>query len=555
MPVVRLDTFSGTLPLRSARALPDANAAQAVNIRPEAGGLQGVRGPSLIKTLQGSTRSVYRILTGSVPDLVGGSFWMEFSDQDTDVHRTPVVNDQYERYYWCSPSTGPRYNTKTRITSGSTNYVLGFDAPVAPPTLVLTGGGADPTDIVTREYVFTYVSIYGEESAPSPAAEASGYTDSFWYVYGIPIAPTGTLQVPITTVRIYRTVTGLTGVTSFYKVADVAPGATFFYDYLGDETLITEIESTTWAKPVSGLQGLVALPGGFFASWTGNTIYFSEPYHPHAWPAEYALTVEHPIVGLGVYGSTLVVCTSGFPYRVNGIRPDTMSLVKLGQPMPCLNRRSIVSTPQGVYFASEDGIAFVGSAGMGIVTHEVIGRDVWQTQFNATATWAIALGQSYVFRQTVPNTSTDIVYAMAPESPGLGLTQITVPGSSLNVPLMDHWSGRALLIADGSLYEWINPRSTSVLTYRWRSREFQLPKPGNLGAAEMSFARPNNNETVTLRIWADGTKVFDQSISVTDKPIRLPSGFMATVWQFEVESSAQLYYLAVGKTVADLRNA
>ncbi|MGL1400235.1 hypothetical protein ACSTI4_24935, partial [Vibrio parahaemolyticus] len=73
--------------------------------------------------------------------------------------------------------------------------------------------------------------------------------------------------------------------------------------------------------PPAGLRGLTAMPNGMMAAFDGKDLYFCEPYLPHAWPASYTLTTDFPIVGLGAFGTSLVVMTTGNLYLVSGTAP------------------------------------------------------------------------------------------------------------------------------------------------------------------------------------------------------------------------------------------
>ena len=101
----------------------------------------------------------------------------------------------------------------------------------------------------------------------------------------------------------------------------------------------------------------------------------SEAYHWHAWPDAYKYATETPIVGLGVIGQTCVVCTQGYPATVTGSKPATCSFTKATADEPCLSRGSIVSTPQGVIYASQNGLVLVGPNGIQNVTEKLITRE------------------------------------------------------------------------------------------------------------------------------------------------------------------------------------
>lgn len=74
-------------------------------------------------------------------EITGPSYWLEYLDQDTNVVRTPVVDDTFQRYYTASPSRQPEYNTYDRIAAGLPAYKLGVPAPTLPPTVTTAAGG------------------------------------------------------------------------------------------------------------------------------------------------------------------------------------------------------------------------------------------------------------------------------------------------------------------------------------------------------------------------------------------------------------------------------
>jgi hypothetical protein len=263
--------------------------------------------------------------------------------------------------------------------------------------------------------------------------------------------------------------------------------------------------------------------------------------------------VEYPIVGLGVYGNTCVVLTQGHPCAVTGVSPATMSLVTNKTSMPCLARHSIVSSAQGVYFASDIGLMRYSPDGMVNITQQLIGRDKWNTDYKPKTLRALELDGVYMaVRQT-----TNDGFAFRADNQELGLSPITSIVNTWDLDT-DFWSGRPWLVADGRIYEW-QPAGGASLTWRWRSKEFQVPKPINMASAQIFFDAPG---PVTLRVWAFirgemnlvKQLMFDQSINLAGKEIRLPSGFLSDIWQFELEGTAQVHSFIVASTVAELRD-
>lgn len=77
--------------------------------------------------------------------ITSDSVWLEFVDPDTDVMRSPVVDDSFDRYYFASPSVAPQYNTRDRIEAGLPPWLLGVPAPGCTPGVAVDGGGSAVT--------------------------------------------------------------------------------------------------------------------------------------------------------------------------------------------------------------------------------------------------------------------------------------------------------------------------------------------------------------------------------------------------------------------------
>src|SRR5262245_18739230 len=122
MAVLRVQGFSGVVPVTGDRALPDNYAVNSVNTWLYGQELRGIRPPVDLTPINSTTRSVFRIpkrtpggdpaYPGVIPppSYLGDSVWVQFTDRDTDVLKGQLVEDSFERYYFCSPTTGPMFN-------------------------------------------------------------------------------------------------------------------------------------------------------------------------------------------------------------------------------------------------------------------------------------------------------------------------------------------------------------------------------------------------------------------------------------------------------------
>ena len=513
--------------------------------------------------------------------------------------RTQVVNDIYDRYYWASPLDVPRYMTQAQLTAAAPAlagaYVLGIPAPGAISGIV--SGGVSAT-LKSVAYVQTFVSAYGEEGPPSaPKTYTAQKIDA---TYTITYAQPDPLDLGtnrnITKMRLYRTITATNGTTTYFFVSEVTVGTVSFADNAAVNTdaviaFNAELESTNWQGPPSDLQGWVNLSNGIVAGFRNNEIWFCEPFRMHAWPAIYTLAVEYPIVGLGVQNNSLVVCTDGFAYTVSGVHPSSMSLSKLGGLMPCTARGGIVSTTEGVYFPTPAGLALASAGGIVIATKELIRKDKWNAQVSLTTLRAAMLGPAYyAFGQKILGVfqadafQNDMVQAddFAGASNGMLIdpTSATVAFNKLtsSIPLTnimtDVWSGEVFVIVGGTVL-WLDISDTQQQRepFVWRSKVFQAGQKKNFQAAKIFFTvLPNTpalnpveviglNQTLQgdqyglFRVYANGELVMCRELRLSGEQFRLPSGFKADFWQFEVEARVQIDNLQMATSPTELQAA
>lgn len=591
MAVLRVKGFSGIIPVTGDRAIPDNFATLSLNTWLYGSELRGVHPPVDVIAVNNATREVFRVpkrTLGGVPgypdevpppSYLGDSIWMQFTDPDTDIVKGQLIEDQYERYYFCSPSTGPMFNTYARMLTGQPAYHLGVQGPnvdldaaqnnADKPTIVSITGGAAPA--TTRAYLYTWVNEFGEESTPSLPVTGAGNANAIWTIGNIKDPPAPASGYALYSKKyLYRTVTGESGQTTYYRVSEVAIGVTTFADdtsKLTDAIIVGNLvlESTSWSMPPSDLEGFIAMPNGFLIGFKGNDLYFSEAYHFHAWPAEYKQATETPIVGLGVLGSTCVVCTEGYPTSVTGTTPAACSFTKATTGEPCLSRGSIVSTPDGVIYASQNGLVMVGPSGIGNITKQLITRDSWVRNYNPQFLRAVRYQNGYLALRTLPSPRLNSAFFIDPTELKVALTEFTDFDTVVGLNV-DSWSGEVFVLEAGMVRQW-DPPSDDLMPVQWRSKEFQYPFQENFGAYAIYWddARYSDvdyglsvlptDERVRFRVLADRKVVYDQPVPKNGRPVRLPSGFKADIWQFEIRSRAPVYSMHVASTIKELKSA
>lgn len=532
--------------------------------------------------------------TGTVPGGLtsGTTYYVSSSGLTTDAFKlstTPVNAAAGTSIDLTSAGTG----TITMITGTKPAFTLGVPAPTDAPGVSVSGGSAT---VEARAYVVTWVSAYGEEGPPSPATLTTDHPDGTWTItLPTPDPSDRGITRNLTLARVYRTITSDSGVATFFLVQEVDISTTSVDDTADDTTISanTELASTDWSAPPDDLAGWVLMPNGIFAGWRSNELWFSEPYRPHAWPAKYAIAVDYPVVGLGVVNQTLVICTTGFPITATGVTPDAITTSKLMSFEQCISRGSILSAPEGVYYASPNGLILIVPGQATNITSAMVTKDKWQALTNLTQLRLARLGtglyaygsvgqgvfnqdafETTAFQQEDTTGSHNGVF-MDPNNSSVSLNTLQNDNiEALNV-FNDPWSGELFLIHSGSpnAVYWIDTGdpTPTITPYIWRSKVFQAQYAANLAAMRIFFSVPpetpdqnpvqNVSQDQTLaddqyglvRVYADGVLKMTREIRTSGEIMKMPSGFKADYWQFEIEARVRIFSLEAASSEKELR--
>lgn len=713
--------------------------------------------------------------------ITGNATWLEFLDPDTNVVRTQVVDDIYQRYYWASPSEPPQYNTLPRIQAGKSPWRLGITPPGCAPGVTIAGGGnsatlgvtftdgnfdfiyantvvlipivpngamqindvqfmpnvtdinvlysalvyqdaslgAIPTtpgellgvgdqsqgltagqlasstflnppslnsntpywigiaintteqlaegdgqslsvsfvntynngppitapnvtagqinfymyaDLTTsdvleaRAYVYTWLSAYGEESAPSPYTLQNGWASGTWTInlWTPPVDDMGVIR-NLAVLRLYRTVPGTSGSTVYYWVADISLGSTdpdaiafvaadnamppseTYVDTQTDAAIALNVQlpATNYFPPPEKLLGLLNMPNGMVAGFTGNQIWFCEPYYLHAWPPGYIITTDFPIVGLGLTSGSVVACTSANAYVASGTTPGQMSMIKCSPPDPCLSRGSILGTDIGVFYVSTNGLIQVSNTGAsGNATELWITREKWAKLVPQKNIRAIPLVSCYFAFGTVNGTDTSVAqqgfnielntdnssFTIWPQPGGhrVGFNNMSAPFSQNIVNLQtDPWTGFGLMIQNGQVYYYdFEDQTPTPMPYDYLSKIYQQNTKKSYAAMRVFFNAPPNvppvnpcpneacatdpswdalqpNQRAIIKVWADPADededgsmqlVTCREVTTSGGLLRIESGFKAENWQFEILGVVNISNLQVATSVKELGN-
>lgn len=518
----------------------------------------------------------------------GNEKWLAWN-RDVDVARSPIAGNEDRRFYYTGDGE-PRVSNYELATAGvgpypAGSYVLGVSPPLVKPTVTPTGGVSATN--VTRSYVYTFVTEWGEESAPSPPETVVGKEDATaWNITLMAVPPTnsgtvtsavkdspsagyvtitlntvyglraheeitfalvggmtdlngtfplysvdsgtGTAVVLLSTTqtytsggtwdrvaphnlagmtkRVYRTLTSAGSGTDFQYVTTLSSGTTSYVDSIADSVvaLAGVLPSTTWQMPPANLKGIIILPNGIAAGFTGNEIHFSEPFKPYAWPDSYRQSYDQDIVAIGITGTTLVGMTEGNPFTITGVDPLTMGggMVKLAVAWPCMSKRSVASFAFGVGYASPQGLVIIG-ANSDIVTKDLFTQKEW-SDLNPDTFIAATADNRYYGGHTADGSSLMFVIDKTEAASfvriNYGITAIWA----------DPATGKLYVARDQLIYQWEGDPGTK-LSYEWKSKQFVSGPPVNYGAAKLDADFDMTEDELT---GAQGS--FDEAVAANE---------------------------------------
>jgi hypothetical protein len=382
MPSIRIQNMGGIAPKVSARLLPLSAAQIAESTKLWSGEVHAFRtGRPLPDPMPSApVRTIFHI----------SEAWLAWkTDVDVVIGFTP--NAPLGRVYYTgdgAPKVIDQVQAKNEAPTPTGAFPLGVQPPPHAPICSTTTPGS-PQE--ARTYIYTFVTLFNEESVPSPPSDVIIVQD------GVAVHVDYSESNPppnVDRVRIYRSNGG-----PFVFVKEAMQFVGFWDDAATNEEIEgnEQLVSQYYYPAPANMQGLVGTPNGWLAGFFENKVYFSVPYQPHAWPPAYVKYFDYPIVGLGVFGTTVAVFTTGPTYLVDGMDPENLSVDRVPDVYPCVSKRSIATGDRGVYYACATGLAFVGSGGVQLVSKDVLDEDDWKVWHPDTMHGTVFDGYYYGF--------------------------------------------------------------------------------------------------------------------------------------------------------------
>ena len=502
-------------------------------------------------------------------------------------------------YAWVSSPWGgiiyvsPKSDTLTGGVDGGwknfpaqSDYTDAFSgAPVTYPTESRRLGVTYPTEVLTvnehgyadtskdaeiTAYTYTYVTEDGEESKPAPVSPVITVDGGKW-------VSLQNFQVPqdsaIQSVRIYRLVAGLMGTSDYFLIptrpssAGAQPimeipissitGAGYqVYDsnHASTPSGLSQatgesLQTEGWEPAPENLSYLTQHISGVIMGAYQNTIHFSEPLIPYAWPLDYQYHIDTHVKALGVYKSSAIILTDSNPYVIHGSSPDRMVLDRLSENQACVSERGVVPINMGVVYPSDSGLMLANDMRVMNLTEHLFTSSQWRATSPETILGVYFNNQYIGFYE---GTSKGFILDLNSAPPqyydfDMGETDISVWAVKVLNSTNDLYFVGQDGTSEGSLglYTW---GTGADLTYTWMTKPivtqrtnwevFRIKGPFDKGNIEVT---PYFNDVAQPKITVEDERVY-----------WLPSGKTYTELKFKLEGTSAIDMLFLGHSPEEL---
>lgn len=622
--------FSGIAPRIAPRLLPATLAQEALDVKLWSGELRPHYADEILQYIPSNIQSIYRYKWKNKT-----YNWLMWP-YETRVAKGPVYDDENNRIYFMnqggffvtdSSLLEDRDYTNGLGESGTSYYTAGI--PRAGYS-IMSVSGSGSGDIEARSYIVCYVRQWpdgtidvGKSSEPyatSWDADARRTIDvrpgQTVKISVSNISNTDSAKTGVNKVYIYRSEVTSSGqaLYSYVDQFDINPShvtnnpnATWntggWYEYL-DKKANTQLgeacPSIYWDPPVDGLKGLVSLQNGLFAAYKDSTIYVSDWNAPHAWPYEHTVTIDYPIVGLGSFGNTIVVCTEAAPVLIVVQDPTNPTTKAIQENCPCVSADSIVNTRNGVIFASQNGLVLINSTSPTFITEKLLTQDEWLPLHPESLKGAFLNNTYYGFFTNPTDTAAGFIFDLDSYTYSTVYNSIVSSGmvyttQHAKVVYNDIEQSQLYVcypLENGTQYSLCSFASDSRInkSFRWRSKVNVSPQglfnlsaarvmmtsqssqkenehiwegklTGSSLAARVMDGEPINGwcktnelelaDATVFNYYVDGELKYSREVK-DSKPFRLPSGFRGETIEVEVKSNAYIHSITLASSMGEL---
>ena len=466
-------------------------------------------------TITGATQANPVVITDVAHGLITGKLALLAS-----IGGMVELNNRTFTITWLTDDT---YSLNNEDGTGHTAYTTGGTRTQA----------YDIADLRERIYVYTYVSNQVEEGQPSPVSNTVVVgPDQQVDLSGLDVGVGGSYDLGDKS--IYRAENG----GDFQYVGTVTLATTVFSDTVLESDLGENLPVDDRIAPPTDMAGIIMLPNGVAAGFSGKELHLAEPYQPHAWP--YYVVSDYDIVAIANIGTDIIVATTGTLYTVSGVDPATAVLDKVELQASCVAKRSMVDMGTYALFATPVGLAAIGPGLSEIITRPLFDPEDWAA-LDPTTMEAYYWRGRYVCFYDDGSTQAGFIFDPRPgEEKLVFIDDYATAGFHKKV-------GGDLYLQIGSDIELFNGGANR--TYTWRSPKIRkTARNYSVGKVEAD-AYP-----VTLKLYADD--VLKHTETVADKnPFRMDGDYQGDEWEVESSGSNTVTKIIVATSMDELKRA
>lgn len=619
--------FSGIAPRIAPRLLPATLAQEALDVKLWSGELRPHYADEILQYIPSNIQSIYRYKWKNKT-----YNWLMWP-YETRVAKGPVYDDENNRIYFMNQ--GGFFVTDSSLLKDR-DYINGLESKAyavaipEPGQTKMAVNGTGSGDIESRSYIYCYVRQWTDGTIDVGKSSKPCKNGNDLSRYTVDVRPGQTvsmaLEDPLLThhngansginkIYIYRSEVTSAG-QALYSYVDqfdvntsrvtnnpAAVWRTDYYEYTDSKpntSLGEACPSIYWDAPVTGLKGLVSLQNGLFAAYKDSTVYVSDWNAPHAWPYEHTVTIDYPIVGLGSFGNTIVVCTEAAPVLIVVQDPTNPTTKAIQENCPCVSADSIVNTRNGVIFASQNGLVLINSTSPTFITEKLFTQDEWLPLHPESLKGAFLNNTYYGFFTNPTDTAAGFIFDLDSYTYSTVYNSIVSSGmvyttQHAKVVYNDIEQSQLYVcypLENGTQYSLCSFASDSRInkSFRWRSKVNVSPQGlFNLSAARVmmtsqSYQKENEHiwegkltgsslaarvmdgepingwcktnelelvDATVFNYYVDGELKYSREVK-DSKPFRLPSGFRGETIEVEVKSTAYIHSITLASSMGEL---
>ena len=474
------------------------------------------------------------------------------SDPNGTVNDVAVTASFVAEVYVYNPDSGFRhftaYSGNSAQQSSGTIKAKVVGEQTGDPTKFRVTISYDPVETIA--YAATVVNDWGEESQSSKPAVVDVDPAQQVKIRLPYVGRAG--ERPLSGINVYRTYTSSQSSEMFIATPEpwsqYEAGEYVWFDSTWQVTESTTLATERWATPPDGLHSLTYASNGFFVAASGNDLYASEPYHPHAWP--YSIPFPHGIVSiLAVEGGALVL-TRQQCYLVSGAHSAQLSTQVLPSEQVGLAARAITTAGGEAVFVSNDGLVAVMSGQVSISgSQQFFTRQDWRDRYKSDFLNMILGAHDGMVLGLV-----DPSYPLARAGrPGFLLRLDEAAGTYTQLDLGHDAYGLCVAAGTDTLYVGLSNGFAEFgggesLVYEWHSKDLILP-----GYTGFSAGYIDCTGSVAVTLYADDVEVLSTDFTGPDY-FRLPATPPALKWSVKLVGSAIVRRLSLAQSFAELKN-